>query len=310
MKWMCRLSLSVVLMCASRASAIGWGPTDFLITGAPNFPDRIGVFDQNFAFKGYLDQNFLGVRGMDFDAQGRLVAVSFLNPEVRVYNPDGTRAGGFTLATSPVLESGGDLKVAPDGNYALGTISNGVRVFTPQGRFVRQYGSGGGGGVTFVPGDRLWVGGVGNTVKIFDTGTGAEVGTFTAGGQVNSGGLRYYSSTNSVLMVDGDRDAGGVYERDLTGALLQQYHIPIAQTNCNGASLGPGNDLFGTTNDLFVDVVHWHSDGGVAGTFNIYPSTTVPGGILWAGLVPEPEATVFLIAMAWVLAAERRTLRI
>src|SRR5262245_44713979 len=91
------LALNWLLALASRAYAVGWGPTDFLITGAPNFPDRIGVFSQDFTFKGYLETNFLGVQGMDFDAQGNLVAQASLstNPEVRVYSPSGTRIGGF-----------------------------------------------------------------------------------------------------------------------------------------------------------------------------------------------------------------------
>jgi hypothetical protein len=227
-----------------------------------------------------------------------LVAVSYLNPEVRVYNPDGTRAGGFTQATSPTLESGGELKVARDGNYALGTIANGVKVFTPQGTFVRQYGIGGGGGVTFVPGNRLWVGGVGTTVKVFDTDTGAQVGTFTAGGQVNSGGLRYYSSTNSVLMVDGDRDAGGVYERDLAGNLLHEFHVPHQQTEINGAVRLPGGDVFGTHEiygPLYPDLLHWRADGTVLEEKAIWPVQIIPGEILWAGNVPEPEAGALML---------------
>src|SRR4051812_9846295 len=204
----------VFLLISKSVSAVGWDSDDFIVIGAPNFSQYIGIFDHDFTFKGYLDNNFLGVRGMDFDAQGRLVAVSYLNPEVRVYNPDGTRAGGFAQATSPMLESGGDLKVAPDGNYVFGTNANGVKVFTPQGTFVRRYGEGVSQGITFLPGNRLWSGGLTTTVKIFDTDTGAQVGSFSANGQVNAGSLIYSPITHTVLMLDGDRDAGGVFERD------------------------------------------------------------------------------------------------
>src|SRR5438552_15803836 len=103
------IALVAMAALSPRADAVGWDRDDFIITGAPNFSQYIGIFDHDFTFKGYLDTNFLGVRGMDFDAQGRLVAVSYLNPEIRVYNPDGSRAGGFTQAASPLLESGGDL---------------------------------------------------------------------------------------------------------------------------------------------------------------------------------------------------------
>src|SRR5438552_8697467 len=104
------IALVAMAALSPRADAVGWDRDDFIITGAPNFPQYIGIFDHDFTFKGYLDTNFLSVQGMDFDAQGRLVAVSALNPEVRVFNHDGTRAGGFTQANSPMLVSTGDLK--------------------------------------------------------------------------------------------------------------------------------------------------------------------------------------------------------
>src|SRR5205823_3904201 len=86
-------AICLFVVSANRASAVGWSPGDFIIVGAPNFPQYIGVFDPNFSFKGYLDQNFLGVQGIDLDAQGNLVAVASLstNPEMRVYSPNGTR---------------------------------------------------------------------------------------------------------------------------------------------------------------------------------------------------------------------------
>src|SRR5205814_3867555 len=110
------------------AGAVGWDSDDFIITGAPNFPQYIGVFDHDFTFKGYLETNFLGVQGMDFDAQGRLVAIASLstNPEVRVYSFGGARVGGF-MTNNPALQYTGDLKVAPDGGYALGSYTAGVQ---------------------------------------------------------------------------------------------------------------------------------------------------------------------------------------
>jgi hypothetical protein len=298
-----------------RAAAVGWDNDDFLVIGAPNFSQYIGVFDHDFTFKGYLETNFLGVRGMDFDSQGRLVAVSYLNPEVRVYNPDGARAGGFTKATSPLLESGGDLKVAPDGNYVLGTNTNGVKVFTPQGTFVRQYGDGVSQGVTFVPGNRLWVAGLTTTVRIFDTDTGAQVGSFTPGGQVNAGSLIYSPFTNTVLMVDGDRDAGGVFERDLAGNLLHEFRVPHPQTSLNGAVRLPAGDIYGTHDwyaPSYPDLIHWSADGAVLEEKAIWPVQIKTGRILWAGSVPEPNLLAGVGAVAGLLAAHpaaRRTRR-
>ena len=292
------VGLSCVVALASRAQAVGWGPTDFLITGAPNFPDRIGVFDQSFAFKGYLDQNFLGVQGMDFDAQGNLVAQASLstNPEVRVYSPSGTRIGGF-FTNNPSLQFTGDLKVAPDGNYAFGSFTAGVQVYTPGGTFVRQYGSGDSRGITYLPGNRLWSGGAGTTVHVFDMISGAQVGTFTADQQTMSYSMQYSAMTNTVLVVDADRDLGGVFERALTGTLLHQFHVPIPQTDCTGATRGPGGHVFGTTDDFFADVVDWRPDGPVARTIDVYPVEITPVRILWAGLVPEPQSTGLLTAI-------------
>ena len=296
----------VINLCASDAHAVGWDRDDFIITGAPNFPDRIGIFDHDFTFKGYLEQNFVGVQGMDFDAQGNLVAVASLstNPEVRVYSPSGTQIGGF-LTNDPGLQFTGDLKVAPNGNYALGSFTNGVRVFTPQGAFVRQYGAGDSRGITYVPGNRLWSGGAGNTVTIYDADTGAQTGTFVANGQTMSYSMQYNTVTNTVLIVDGDRDLGGIFERNLIGQLMQDFHVPIPQTDINGATWGPGGNVFGTTDDFALDVVRWNSDGTVGGTRDVYPSNVTAVRILWGGLVPEPDIAAVLVAMSAGLCTRR-----
>src|SRR5437867_3696989 len=83
-----------LLSGANRVQAIGWEPTDFMIGGGPNFTNKIGVFDQNLIFKGYLDSSFVTVEGMDFDAFGRLVAVAGSSQEVRVYDKSGAKIGG------------------------------------------------------------------------------------------------------------------------------------------------------------------------------------------------------------------------
>jgi WD40 repeat protein len=299
-------ALLAVLFCTAPARAVGWDRDDFIISGAPNFPDRIGVFDHDFTFKGYLDQSFLGVQGMDFDAAGRLVALSSINPEVRVYDRSGAKVGGFTPGTSPMLVPAGDLKVSPDGNYALGTGEHGARVFTPQGEFVRQYGDGDSRGIAFVPGGRLWSGGAGTTVNIFDTSSGAVVDTFTANGQAMSYSMQYSPITNTVLVVDADRDLGGIFERDLTGGLLEEFHVPRAQTTSYSATRGPGGDVFGTTSDLVSQVVRWHPDGSVADTHSVYPVDVHQVRILWAGVVPDPGSTTIAVAAGCLSLLGRR----
>src|SRR5262245_48005837 len=79
------------------ALAIGWDSDDFLIGGGPSFTTRIGVFDHDLTFKGFLDSNYATVAGLDFDHFGHLVAVGAQSAQqVRVYDSSGVRIGGFT----------------------------------------------------------------------------------------------------------------------------------------------------------------------------------------------------------------------
>ena len=112
----------MLLATAPHARAIGWDSDDFLIGGGPSFTNKIGVFDHDLTFKGYLDTNFVTVAGMDFDAQGRLVAVaSGFVRSVRVYEPtNGAIVGGFTRQDD-LLGTPGDLKVTQSGNYVVAT---------------------------------------------------------------------------------------------------------------------------------------------------------------------------------------------
>jgi hypothetical protein len=312
------LALIAISICARNASAVGWGPTDFLITGAPNFPDRIGVFSQDLAFKGYLDTNFLGVQGFDFDAQGNLVAQASLgtNPEVRVYSPNGSRIGGF-FTNNPSAQYTGDIKVSPDGNYALGTYTAGVQIYSPNGTIVTQYGGGDSRGITYVPGNRLWSGGAGSTVRIFDTISGEQVGTFTADQQTMSYSMQYSSMTNTVLVVDQDRDAGGVYERDLAGTMLREFHVPQPQVSLYSATRGPSGNVYGAAGKyrfddppyIYYDAVGWSADGMVATPIACYPVQISAVRILWAGTVPEP-ATVGLLSAVTLTFMVRRPDRV
>jgi hypothetical protein len=209
-----------------------------------------------------------------------------------------------------MLQTQGQLKVAPDGNYVIGTY-DGVRVFTPQGTFVRQYGAGRATGITFVPGNRLWATDVvATTVSIFNTDTGAQVASFTADGQLYAGVMSYSPFTNTVLMVVGDRDAGGAYERDLAGNLLHEFHVPHRQTYLNGAVRTPNGDVYGT-HDLYSpsypDLVHWSAGGSVLDDRAIWPVQIVPGEILWAGSVPEPASTILAICSSICLLKRTRS---
>jgi hypothetical protein len=208
-----------------------------------------------------------------------------------------------------MLVSTGDLKVAQDGDYVLGTTANGVRSFTPQGNFVRQYGDGDSRGVTFVPGGRLWSGGNSTTVNIFDFGTGDRVGSFTLDQQINGSSMRYSAVTNTVLVVDADRDAGGVFERDLAGHLLHEFHVPQASTYCRDAVRLPGSDVYGTHDvyaPLYPDLIHWGADGTVLEERTIWPREIKTGRILWTGSVPEPATSGLAVAFFFCLLKRNR----
>jgi hypothetical protein len=310
MKWICRLSLFALLMCASHARAVGWGPTDFLIFGAPNFPDRIGVFDQNLSFKGNLFTGWTGLQAMNFDQQGRLVAFNTFAREVRVYDSTGALVGGFDSTTSPMLTNGGDIQIMSNGDYIVGTSANGARVFTPQGTFVRQYGSGDYSSIAVLPGAKMWAGNPSMlTMNVLDTDTGNQIASFGMNQQTRPSYMNYDSTTNTVLCIDRDRDAGGVFERDLNGALLQQFHIPIAQTTCNGAIFGPAGDIFGTTSNAAIGVVEWGPNGSVVRTLAV--SEFTQARILWAGSVPEPGSVAIAVtAFALLLRRPRNEIKL
>jgi hypothetical protein len=101
-----------------------------------------------------------------------------------------------------MLLNGGDVQVMPDGNYLVGTSAGGARVFTPDGTFVRQYGTGNCSSICLLPNNRLWAGNPGTlTMNGFDTDSGEQVGSFTMDQQTRPSYMNYYDSTNTVRRV-------------------------------------------------------------------------------------------------------------
>jgi hypothetical protein len=107
--------------------------------------------------------------------------------------------------------------------------------------------------------------------------------------------MQYSPAENTVLVVDADRDLGGVFERDASGTLLRVFHVPVAQTFCYSATRGPDSHVFGTTSKPDIDIVEWRADGSVGRTIDCYPTEIHPVRILWAGIVPEPGPFFLLI---------------
>lgn len=64
------VAMCVLTTAASHVHAVGWDRDDFIITGAPNFPDRISVFDHDFRFKGYLTKTSSASKGWTSTRRG------------------------------------------------------------------------------------------------------------------------------------------------------------------------------------------------------------------------------------------------
>ncbi len=302
----CLIVICVLLAGAGRAGAIGWDSDDFLIGGGPSFTNKIGVFDHDLSFKGLLDPNFLTVRGMDFDAQGHLVAVASFHREVRVYDSSGAHIGGF-VRPDDALGAAADLKVAPDGTYLIGPQNQfgatGARQFDPQGAFVRQYGSGNVSGIAVVPGNKFWASGLSSpTITIFDLVGGGQVGTIAVAGLTAALSMSYSASTNTVLLPD--TLSSTVLETDLTGTVLEEFHAPSA-TSFVSVVRGPDADVFATTGGG-QSILRWHANGDFAGSVATSATLGNSGWIVWAGNIPEPTGWVSITIALYISLWRRR----
>lgn len=298
-----KLILFTLLALPNRAGAIGWDGNDFLIGGGPSFTNKIGVFDHDLTFKGLLDSNFVGVGGMDFDAAGNLVTVSFALNEVRVYNPAGNRIGGF-IKQDNSLAASGDLRVMPNGHYLIGQGDQmgavGARELMADGTPVRQYGDGNMARVVIIGDDRIWSGRFdAPTIRVFDLATGAEGAPFTVPGLSGVYADCYSQSTNTVLF--GHPFLGRILETDLSGNVTRTFQGP-SQASMVSIVRGTDGDVFGTTGSA---IWHWRADGSFVGS--VAPPAAMGGasGIIWAGVVPEP--TLSFAALVSIAVSGRRT---
>jgi hypothetical protein len=296
------LVLVALLAPVRSAYAIGWDSDDFLIGGGPSFTNKIGVFDHDFTFKGYLDDNFLTVAGMDFDQAGHLVAVgaNAPGPQVRVYDSGGSMIGGFTRPDD-LLGSAADLKVSPEGDYVIGTQNSaGAGRFKPDGTFVQQYGGGDIRAVAVVPQSRVWTSGIGaGVISVFDISSGAQTGTIALGDFSSVRSMTYSAWSNTVLVAA----QGFVREFDLEGNALRTFASPgiplISSTR------GASGDVFATTGSAGV-VLRWNTSGDFLGSFAM-PANFGTSGIAWVGNAPEPDCAFLILgAVAFTRRPRRR----
>jgi hypothetical protein len=286
-----------LLASADRAQAIGWDSDDFLIGGGPSFTDRIGVFDHDLTFKGLLDAFFPTVAGMDFDAEGRLVAVAGAVRSVRVYEPTtGAIVGGFTRQDN-LLGTPGDLKVAPDGSYVIATRDV-ARQFTPSGVLIREFAPSNSDGLAVVPGNRLWSSGPHQPVFIYDLTSGASVGSFSAPGGFGGQSMSYSETTDTVLLLQ--RGQASIHEMGLDGQVIRTFIDPVGR-GMTGITRGPSGDVFATTTAIGQPLLRWGADGSFVGA----TSTGFGGWVVWAGNVPEPSGCFLAIAIVWLAMLRR-----
>jgi WD40 repeat protein len=281
------MSLGLAILALPRSvNAIGWDSDDFLISGGPSFTTMIGVFDHDLTFKGLLDPNFVTVAGMDFDASGRLVAAGAGNARsVRVYDSSGAIVGGFT--NTELLANAADLKVTPSGSYVIAannTLGVSAREFLSQGMLVREYLGGWTLGAAVVPGNRLWLAGVGSSeVRVFDLASGAQTGTMSINGLAGANSMYYSQETNTVLFAT--IQTGAVLETDLSGNVVHTF-TPPSPSGFNGVSRGPNGDVLATATGN-QSIFRWNSNGDFLGAVSTTKTLGGVSAIVWAGVVPE-----------------------
>jgi hypothetical protein len=288
------IALCTLLAAAGEARAIGWGPTDFLIGGGPNFSNKIGVFDSNLNFKGLLESDYLGTAGMDFDSTGRLVVASWALSAVRVYENSGALVGGFTRPDG-ALAGSGDVRVAIGGDYIIGqgaSGAQGARRFTPQGDFLKQYGDSEMARIAIVPGNHLWSGRIGSSqIRVFDLGTGVEENAITISGLNGVSAMFFSAATNTVFL--GNPLTSSIMEVDLNGAQVRVFHAP-STSSFHDVTMGPNGDVFATTSRQ--EILRWHSDGVFVNGTSTSSTIFNCSAIAWAGNVPETSGLALIIA--------------
>jgi hypothetical protein len=294
----------VLFACASRADAIGWDSNDFLIGGGPSFNNKIGVFDHDLSFKGLLDAGFLGVGGLAFDANGRLVASSFALREVRVYESSGVQVGGFI---DEALASSGNLRIAPDGSYIIGqsgTATQGALQFKDSGEFVRQYGDGDMARIAIVASNRLWSGRLGSSsIRTFDVETGTEAQPILVAGLNGVSAISYRPSSDTVII--GNSLTSSLLETDLNGNVVRSFLAPATASFRDIAS-GPNGDVFASAaTSAGEGILQWRSDGTFVREVSVAATLSHAAGLAWAGNVPEPSFVALNLIIGFAISGTR-----
>jgi WD40 repeat protein len=288
--------LTACLFTAASAQITGYASTDFILTEFAS--GRLAVYDQNFAFKGYLDNSFSNPTGLDLLPNGNLVATGY-GQDVRTYDRNGNTLSQFS---SSQLGAPVDLKVS-GGMLYVGTQYNthSAAEFTSAGTFMRSFAAKEYQGIAVLPGGVLWAGSeyYPGTIEVFDLATGNVTDTINLdNGQIAVTSMHYSPATNTVFTTNSEgillTAAGGygaVYERSTSGAFVRVFVAPYSFTSY-GVTRGPNGNVYATdySNNR---VVYWDANGIYLGEF---PTLGNAYNLVWAGNALAPTAANVAIA--------------
>ncbi len=268
------------------AMAGSFDPNDFIISCF--LSDTVSIYGATeFNFKGHLETNINGARGIDFDSDGNVVAVAALVPSVRVFDCDGTLVSSFT---NPDLGAPVDIKVGPSGNYFIGTQSAFIEV-SPGGDTLRVFDTGDYESVVLLPGNIMWGGSgdAGGFLNTFDRVTGSMTGSIALdNGQIGAESMFFSVSTNTVLIADSQTNQ--VFERNLDGTFVRVFSASGLGT-ISSATRGPGDKVYAS--DLSSNRICIWEPGGTFIQCTALAGCNGPQGLLWTGILAlEPEPTI------------------
>ncbi len=289
----------------SRPMGVSVG-ADGLVYVAEEGNNRISIFNPDGSFNRVLGQdgetNALGLQrpnSVALGPDGEVVIADTWNYQVKVASADGVLLNawgergeyGVSAQRDPVYGLWGPRAVAVDSEgyiYVADTGNKRIRVYTLNGEFVRDIGSGGSGtgqldepaGVALHPDGRLYVADTWNRrVSVFST-EGGYLYEFPVRGWYEELGNRPYVALDATrgLVYVTDPDAGRVLVYDAEGNCVGSFGQPTRET--------PNNAQFRTVGGIATDAQGnvYVADAGVGRVlkFAPFPAQAVP---------PAAEAT-------------------
>jgi DNA-binding beta-propeller fold protein YncE len=257
--------------------------------------DRNGTFIESFGQRGTLDQIgafFERPYSVDIADDGTLYVVDTWNYRIRSFSPDGEAQAtwgspltvGINAPQEPVDGFWGprDIALDPAGNvYVADTGNKRIRVYSPQGQWLRDIGAGGSAagqldepsGLAIHPDGRLYIADTWNRrVSVFST-EGVYITNFPVRAWYEDLGNRPY------IAIDAERDYLYVTDPD-AGRVL----VYTTAGECVGAFGRPNRDNPNSAQFNTVGGITLDSDG------NVYVTDLATGRLLMFPPFPAPDA--------------------